>query len=149
EQLFERVKARHERAAADAGVRFDVSIDPAAAVAIADRDRLEQALQNLAANAVRHAPGGTAVTLASRPADEAGGVALTVEDQGPGIAPEHLPYIFDRFYKADAARAGVSGGSGLGLSIVKAIVERHGGHIAARGGPAQTVFEVVLPMRPT
>jgi signal transduction histidine kinase len=65
-----------------------------------------------------------------------------VSDTGPGIAPEHLPLIFDRFYKADAARA--TGGSGLGLSIVKAIVERHGGTITARneGG---AVFEILLP----
>ena len=63
-------------------------------------------------------------------------------DEGPGIPTEHLPYIFDRFYKADAARAGVSGGSGLGLSIVKAIVERHGASITVRSQPGHTVFEI-------
>ena len=66
--------------------------------------------------------------------------------KAPGIAPEHLPHIFDRFYKADAARAGVTGGSGLGLSIVKAIVERHGGTMTGDQPPGRTVFEMVLPM---
>jgi two-component system, OmpR family, sensor kinase len=73
-------------------------------------------------------------------------VSLSVEDQGPGIPPEHLPHVFDRFYKADASRAGVSGGSGLGLSIVKAIVERHGGTISVASQPGRTIFEVVLPL---
>ena len=74
------------------------------------------------------------------------GVALSVEDAGTdGIAAEHLPHIFDRFYKADASRVGVKGGSGLGLSIVKAIVERHGGRISVTSRPGRTVFEMVLP----
>jgi signal transduction histidine kinase len=63
-----------------------------------------------------------------------------VEDEGAtGISPEHLPHVFDRFYKADASRVGVSGGSGLGLSIVKAIVERHGGRISLQAGPAYSL----------
>ena len=131
-----------------------------------DRDRLEQALQNLAANAIRYAPPGSAVRLTSRAADSpTPAVALSVEDDGPsGIAADHLPHIFDRFYKADASRpfgraqgdtsvedrreAGVSGGSGLGLSIVKAIVERHGGRISVVSRPGRTVFEIVLPAEP-
>ncbi len=73
---------------------------------------------------------------------------LSVEDEGAtGISPEHLPHVFDRFYKADASRVGVSGGSGLGLSIVKAIVERHGGRISLSSRPGRTVFEIVLPKR--
>jgi signal transduction histidine kinase len=72
-------------------------------------------------------------------------VAIAVEDEGPGVPEEHLPHIFDRFYKAEASRAGTSGGSGLGLSIVKAIVERHGGRIAVSSVPGRTVFEMVVP----
>jgi signal transduction histidine kinase len=79
-------------------------------------------------------------------ASDPGGVQLTVRDSGPGIPPEHLPLIFERFYKADAARK-AAGGSGLGLSIVKAIVERHGGTIAARNDGG-AVFEIVLPRTP-
>ena len=93
-----------------------------------DPDRLEQALQNLAANALRHTPDGGTITLSS--SVEHGVVHVRVRDTGDGIPPEHLPLIFDRFYKADSARRAV-GGSGLGLSIVKAIVERHHGSIAA------------------
>jgi two-component system OmpR family sensor kinase len=138
-----------------------VSIDPGAETVSGDRDRLEQALQNLAANAIRYAPRGSSVRLASRleaAADPGapGGLSgradlasmLSVEDEGAaGISPEHLPHVFDRFYKADASRVGVSGGSGLGLSIVKAIVERHGGRISISSRPGRTVFEVVLPQR--
>ena len=133
-QLFDRVAARHERALDAAGVQIETSIEPGATAVIGDRDRLEQALQNLAANAIRYAPRGH-----DDPADRARAPArrcsLSVEDEGAGIAAEHLPHIFDRFYKADAARAGVAGGSGLGLSIVKAIVERHGARIGVDSRP--------------
>jgi signal transduction histidine kinase len=116
------------------------TIDPGAEVVAADRDRIEQAMQNLGANAIRYAPPGSTIRLAARRDDR--GVTLSVEDEGEGIAPEHLPHVFDRFYKADASRAGVSGGSGLGLSIVKAIVERHGARISVASRPGRTVFEI-------
>jgi signal transduction histidine kinase len=125
-------------------VRLQTAIAPGAERVIGDRDRLEQALQNLAANAIRYAPRGSTLRLAARRGE--GGIALSVEDEGAeGIAAEHLPHIFDRFYKADASRAGVTGGSGLGLSIVKAIVEQHGGTISVTSRPGRTVFEMVLP----
>ena len=142
--LFARVAARHEQALRAAGVTLETSIDPPDASVTGDRDRLEQALQNLAANAIRYAPRDSTLRIAARQGDQ--GVVLSVEDQGvEGIAAEHLPHIFDRFYKADAARAGVTGGSGLGLSIVKAIVERHGGVMSVSSRPGRTVFEMVLP----
>ena len=141
-QLFDRVLARHERAVVEAGVQFSVSIEPGAEQVHGDRDRLEQALQNLAANAIRYAPPGTTIELRSRPI--AGGVALSVTDAGPGIALEHLPYVFDRFYKADPSRTAAgekaSGGSGLGLSIVKAIAQRHGGTAAVSRVDGRTEF---------
>jgi len=155
-ELFARVMARHERACQRAGVTMTEEIQPGAETVAADRNRLEQALQNLAANAIRYAPPGSAVRLTARPAHDT--VTLAVEDAGPGIAPEHLPHIFDRFYKADQSRASMgaaqsepgetrtgaaaSGGSGLGLSIVKAIVERHGGRVSARSNPGSTVLEI-------
>ncbi|OFW05015.1 MAG: hypothetical protein A3I61_19080 [Acidobacteria bacterium RIFCSPLOWO2_02_FULL_68_18] len=138
--LFDRVALRHERELAGRGIRLVTRVDPASTRLVGDPDRLEQALQNLAANALRHTPGGGEIVLAAEPAE--GATRIVVRDNGPGIAPEQLPLIFDRFYKADAARAG--GGSGLGLSIVKAIVERHGGAITARNDRG-AVFEILLP----
>jgi len=146
-QLFDRVVARHEHASATAGVTMRTAIDPGAETVSGDRDRLEQAIQNLAANAMRYAPLGSTIRLAARvdgalnDLDDAG-VVLSVEDEGEGIPLEHLPHVFDRFYKADASRAGISGGSGLGLSIVKAIVERHGARISVVSRPGRTVFEI-------
>ena len=154
EQLFERVRARHERASLEAGVTIETRIEPAAEIVSGDRDRLEQALQNLAANALRYAPRGTAIELHARPSDETDpsgltvpGVVISVTDRGPGIDAEHLPHVFDRFYKADHARVqadGEPGGSGLGLSIVKAIVERHGGTVSVKSRPGRTVFQIVI-----
>ncbi len=140
--LFARVGARHEREMQARRVTLAATIAPDAATVIGDADRLEQVLQNLAANALRYAPDGSTIRLSARRA--ADGLALTIEDEGPGIEPEHLPHVFDRFYKADTSRA-PAGGSGLGLSIVKAIVERHGGHITVASRPGRTVFEVWLP----
>jgi signal transduction histidine kinase len=141
--LFSRVAARHERELLGRGIRLVQRVDPPAGHVVGDADRLEQALQNLAANALRHTPEGGEITLTATRAED--GTLLTVRDTGPGIPVEHLPLIFDRFYKADAARRAVSG-SGLGLSIVKAIVERHGGRITARNDGG-AVFEIVLPER--
>ena len=142
DQLFARVAARHERELQARRVTLATTVDRDAAMVLGDSDRLEQVVQNLAANALRYAPDGSTIRLTARAADD--GVTVTVEDEGPGIAPEHLPHVFDRFYKADTSRA-PAGGSGLGLSIVKTIVERHGGRISVASRAGQTVFEIRLP----
>jgi two-component system sensor histidine kinase BaeS len=139
--IFARVTARHERQSHEQSVRFVRHIEPGAEFVVGDSDRLEQALQNLAANALRHTPAEGEIALTSSPAP--GGWLLAVRDTGPGIPEQHLPLIFDRFYKVDAARK-AAGGSGLGLSIVKAIVERHGGRITARNDNG-AIFEIFLP----
>lgn len=139
--LFERVRARHERESDARQIQLSVSVAPGAEVVQGDPDRLEQALQNLAANALRHTPDNGAIALSA--ASVNGTVHFQVRDSGEGIPPEHLPQIFDRFYKADAARR-QAGGSGLGLSIVKAIVEQHGGTVSARNDGG-AVFEIALP----
>ncbi|HKE87374.1 MAG TPA: HAMP domain-containing sensor histidine kinase [Vicinamibacterales bacterium] len=139
--LFSRVAARHERELRERGIRLVTQVQPDCENVIGDRDRLEQALQNLAANALRHTPDGGAITLTSAAIDH--DVLLSVRDTGPGIPPAHLPLIFDRFYKVDASRK-AAGGSGLGLSIVRAIVERHGGTVTARNDGG-AVFEIRLP----
>ena len=140
--LFNRVLARHERSSQEAGVTLIARVGPGAETLIGDRDRLEQALQNLAANALRFAPAGSTIELDAR-RDE-GAVVLTVTDAGPGIPAAHVPHVFDRFYKVEGSRApharAATGGSGLGLSIVRAIVERHGGDITVTSEPGRTVF---------
>jgi signal transduction histidine kinase len=150
-QLFDRVASRHERACRESGVTLRSIVEPGAETVRGDRDRLEQALQNLAANALRYSSAGTTIELRAAPHRvseafglERSGVRVSVTDEGPGIAPEHLPHVFDRFYKAEASRQDASGGSGLGLSIVKATVERHGGTISVSSRPGQTTFELTI-----
>jgi two-component system sensor histidine kinase BaeS len=143
EELFGRVCDRHGPAAREKAIALRAEIAPDAAAVRGDAHRVEQALQNLAANALRHTPERGHVTLRAR--REAGFVVLAVEDDGEGIPAEHQTHIFDRFYKVDAAR-GPAGGSGLGLSIVKAIVERHGGRVSVASAPGRgSVFEMHLP----
>ncbi len=143
--LMSRIVARHERVAAEKGVALETRVEAGAETVEADLDRLEQAVQNLVANAVRHTPAGGRVTATVR--REAAWTAIDVADTGEGIAAEHLPLVFDRFYKADASRRGSSGLSGLGLAIVKAIAERHGGDVAVRSEPGvETIFTIRLPM---
>ena len=144
ENLFGRVVARHERDAARKHITITSSIAPGAEIVVGDALRLEQALQNLAANAVRHTPAEGRVALGAELDD--GHVVLTVHDSGPGIPVEHLPLVFDRFYKVDPSRTHDTAGSGLGLSIVKAIVERHGGTIAVSSAPDNgSIFTIRLP----
>lgn len=114
----------------------------------ADEDRLEQVLTNLLDNAFRHTPEGKRIFLrAERIQGETGEeVVLQVEDEGQGIPEEDVPYIFDRFYKADKARKR-AGGTGLGLAIAKNIVEAHNGNIAVQSRFGQgTTFTVTIPV---
>ena len=146
EELFRRIVDRHQPTIQQNRIRVTVDIAPDAEEVIADAQRLEQALQNLASNAIRHMPDGGALTLAAQ--REGDRVRILVEDSGPGISPEHLPHVFDRFYKADASRAGtrIPSGSGLGLSIVQTIVRRHGGEVrASNRAEGGAVFEILLP----
>jgi two-component system OmpR family sensor kinase len=143
ERLFENVARRHEQEAHTKAVAIRIHVGPQADQVVADPDRIEQAIENLVANALRHTPSGGTITLSATQAD--GMATLSVSDSGGGIAPEHLPHVFERFYKVDAARAAESAGSGLGLSITKAIVERHGGTIRVTSEPGRTTFTVLLP----
>ncbi|MEO3757902.1 ATP-binding protein [Mycobacterium sp. B14F4] len=113
----------------------------------ADEQRLGQVIDNLLENALRHtAPGGRVVIGAHA---DGGQLVIRVADSGEGIAPEHLPHLFERFYRADSARDRDHGGAGIGLAIAKAYVEAHRGHIAvsSSGRGAGTTFTVTLPLR--
>jgi two-component system phosphate regulon sensor histidine kinase PhoR len=95
----------------------------------ADRRALDHVLGNLIDNALKYCPEGAAIRIAAVP--ENGRVRLSVSDTGPGISPEHLPRLFERFYRVDAGRSRELGGTGLGLSIVKHLVEAMGGAVSA------------------
>jgi signal transduction histidine kinase len=150
DDLFRRVADRHQPQLRERGITLAAASAPGTPLVYGDPDRLEQALQNVAANAIRHTPNGGRVTLDAARDDDR--VRITIADTGPGIPPEHLAHVFDRFYKVDASRAGtrVPSGSGLGLSIVRAIVLRHGGEVrvsnTAEGGAA---FTFLLPSATT
>jgi signal transduction histidine kinase len=143
------VADRHQPSLRERDIALEVRIENDTPRVRGDAARLEQALQNVAANAIRHTPSGGRITLlASRDGDS---VCIRVRDTGPGIPPEHLPRVFDRFYKVDVSRAGtaVPSGSGLGLSIVRAIIERHGGSVLAANAPeGGASFELRLPAHP-
>jgi two-component system OmpR family sensor kinase len=126
---------------------IDLSTDGPAEM-VGDEGRLRQVLDNLLDNIRVHTPAGTPVRVnVEANHDE---VLLSVGDQGPGLSPEVADRVFERFYRGDPTRSRRTGGAGLGLSIVSAIVEAHGGSVTASssdGGGA--AFEVRLPVRPT
>ena len=110
-----------------------------------DRDRIKQALLNLGVNALQHTPAGGSVTLSLARQEHV--AALSVADSGTGISAEDLPYIFERFYRADRSRSRNRGGAGLGLAIVKWIAEAHSGQVAVESTPgAGSRFTIMLPL---
>jgi len=128
--------------AEDRGVRLAVEA-PEAVRVVGDAVRLRQVLLILLDNALKHTPDDGFITV--RVAREGGQARLQVRDSGPGITPEDLPRLFERFYRADKARTGE--GSGLGLAIGRWIAETHGGHIAAANSPGRgALFTVTLPL---
>lgn len=111
----------------------------------ADLHRVGQVLRNLLSNALDFTPQGGQVTVTAEP--DAAWVSVLVQDTGPGISPDHLPYVFDRFYRVDPSRTRATGGAGLGLAIVKQLVEAHGGRVWAESTPgAGATFGFALPM---
>jgi two-component system heavy metal sensor histidine kinase CusS len=126
------VVVQYEAQSRPKGLRLRIE---GAATLYADTLLLRQAVGNVLANAVRHAPPGSEILLAIS-GSPASGVEITVSDQGAGIAPEHLPRLFDRFYQTDPARGHKAAqGSGLGLSIVRSIMELHGGRAEIESAP--------------
>jgi len=113
----------------------------------ADPRAIEEILVNLLSNARSHTPRGAPVTV--RVLAREGEAVVEVADSGPGLASEHAERVFERFFRADPSRARASGGSGLGLSIVAAIIEAHGGRSEVESVPGRgSTFRVVLPLTP-
>ncbi|MBW3614392.1 MAG: HAMP domain-containing protein [Actinobacteria bacterium] len=125
-------------------VRLAVDVDPPGLAVHGDPERVHQVIANLLENAVRHSPAGGGVELTAR--RDRDRVVIAVADEGPGIAEADAARVFERFYRADAARASTSGGAGLGLAIVRWIVDLHGGHVRPeRREPRGCRMVVVLP----
>jgi signal transduction histidine kinase len=123
---------------------FTVDLAPDAAEVEADPQALRQVLGNILDNAARYTPARGAVTVRARRSDRS--VVIEVSDTGPGIPSEHLPRVFERFYRVDSARSRELGGTGLGLAIVKHLVEAHGGRVEAESRlGVGTIIRVTLP----
>lgn len=127
------------------GVALELEIPDGSGTLAVDRTALRQMLSNLIDNSLRHTDSGSVTVFADRAAE---GTRIGVRDTGSGIAAEHLPRIFERFYRVDAARARGSGGTGLGLAIAKHLVEAHGGNLAAASEPGRgTTITAFFPSR--
>ncbi len=139
------------------GIELSMEVEPSLPLPLvqADRDRVGQVLRNLLTNALRYtSPGGavrvTAMAKSGSGARGDGAVLVSVEDTGVGISLEDLPYLFDRFFRVDRSRNRASGGTGLGLSVVKQLVEAHGGTVWAESEVGKgSVFHFTLPVVPT
>jgi signal transduction histidine kinase len=127
------------------GPPVDVEVATAIGEVTVDAGRFEQVMRNLLDNARTHTPPDGRITVRlSATADE---VTIAVQDTGRGIDAEHLPYVFDRFYRADTSRTRATGGAGLGLAIVRQLVLAHGGTVTAKsaGAGRGSTFAVSLP----
>jgi signal transduction histidine kinase len=131
---------------AEKGLRFAVDVPPSLPAVRADRDRAQQVLGNLLTNALRYTPAPGAVELVVRRREQS--VAFVVSDTGVGITSEHLPHVFERFYRVEKSRSRALGGSGIGLTIAKALVEAMDGQIWAEsdGLGRGASFGFTLPM---
>jgi signal transduction histidine kinase len=126
-EVYETFRIRASRV----GVDLELDIEPGLPSVMGDEDQLRRVLYNLVENAIKYTPDEGRVELLLRPGPKNGNLRVLVRDTGPGIPPEHLSHVFERFYRAEApkTRPGTARGSGLGLAIAKSIVEKHGGQI--------------------
>lgn len=128
-------------------VQLDLPAGPV--MVVADRDEMLRLVENLLANAIKYGGSGGHVEVRVERADDGRTVELRVRDHGPGISPEHLPRLTERFYRVEVAESRAQGGTGLGLSIVKHIVTRHRGRLSIESEPGEgALFKVRLPAPP-
>jgi len=146
-QVVTRVAEKYRLRAEEQSVALSVQVAQNLPQVSADAGRVEQVLVNLTENALRYGASdvGGRVTLGARAVPD--GVEAWVSDTGPGIVPEELPHVFERFWRSEKSRNRQTGGSGIGLALVKRLVESHGGHVTVESTPRQgTIFRVVLPV---
>jgi signal transduction histidine kinase len=127
EEIIERVVYLVEAQSAEKGVQVEVDLPPNLPEIDVDAERIGQVLRNLLNNALTNTPAGGRIRVTAAMVDSQ--VEVCVRDNGAGISADHLPFVFERFYRADKSRQRTTGGAGLGLSIVKQLVEAHGGHV--------------------
>ena len=149
--LIERAVGMIKPLADEKDIRLRCCLEEGLPTLLLDPDRMHQVFYNLLTNAIRYSPAHGEIQVETLlTVDGNGGrqqVKLLFADQGTGIAPEDLPYIFDHFYRGDKSRDRKSGGSGLGLAIVKQLVENHGGQVAVESHLGEgSVFQVLLPV---
>jgi len=144
--LVETVKRNFEQQFKDKNIWFETQVEEGLPRVRVDRDRILQVLTNLVGNALQYTPMGGKVWV--RVSREKSDIHVSVIDTGIGIAPEHLPFVFNRFYRADPSRTRSSGGSGIGLTIAQALVKAHGGRIWAEseGVGRGSTFHFTLPL---
>ena len=144
-RLIETAVARLKRQYEEKGVLIEQAFSENLPQVQVDEDRIVQVLINLLGNALQYTPSGGTVSIAALQKDRE--VQISIQDTGIGIAPEHLPHLFTRFYRADKSRSRAGGGSGIGLTIAKHLVEAHGGRIwATSPGPGKgSTFTFTLP----
>lgn len=145
-ELIDTAAARLEPQYADKDVTLHLDVPPGLPRLVVDANRMTQVLLNLLGNALQYTPSGGWVMV--RAWIEHGELAVAVKDSGIGIAPEHLPHVFERFYRVDKSRSRAGGGSGIGLTITKHLMEAHKGSIEARSpGLGQgSTFTFTLPL---
>ena len=145
-ELVKATVARLDRQFEEKGVSLDTDISTDLPLISGDENRLGQVLLNLVGNALQYTPPGGRIQIGAR--QQGSEVHVAVSDTGMGISPEHLPHLFTRFYRADRSRSRAGGGSGIGLTIAKHLVEAHGGRIWAEspGEGKGSVFTFTLPV---
>ncbi len=150
--LIEQTAARLRPQFEEKGVNLKLNLPENPPRVLADEDRMSQVLLNLVGNALQYTPAGGAVTVSAQnshlPEARTAQLLISISDTGLGIPAEHLPHIFNRFYRVDKSRSRAGGGSGIGLTIARHLVEAHGGHIWAEspGSNQGSTFSFTLPL---
>lgn len=148
-ELIDRAVDAARARAVERGVALGATTASGTPAVAIDAQRIGQVLQNLLANALAHTPPGGRIEVSARPLDDRF-VEIAVADSGAGIAPDDLPHVFERFYRADSSRQRATGGSGLGLTIARQLVEAHGGTIGVTSAPGRgSRFACTLPIAAT
>lgn len=144
-ELAERALKKFDLGFKQKNIQVTSELGPDAIMVVADREKLGRVLENLLKNALQYTNGGGSVALRTENIDKR--VRFCIENSGPGINPEDLPLIFERFYRGEKSRSRDYGGTGIGLAIVKEIVNAHGGEATVESTPGKTSFCFTLPER--